>query len=295
MNFYALRVSLVASEPQLFDNQNMSKDIYTFEDAIHHAEERPPENEQKEKLYSIKVIVEDRSIGVMSGMVAKAKNFNGHDIEFKEYSVDDYPPLIWFWDREQQVILVEKKTNVFPTPNSACKAFISISNNIELAEMGLRVDIEPVLNESDSNFWEEYDKFDYVESVTFELIPPNLFGNTEKEMKEALNETSELTNANKITTIFENKDSKLNLKSDGWLKNLVSWCRKGGGNWRLRGRLSGHNKQLSNVKSEKTAKMIFMEGNITELQLENYGPEEILQILEIHRSEYDYHISKEEK
>ncbi len=35
--------------------------------------------------------------------------------------------------------------------------------------------IEPVLNEENQNFWEEYDKFDYVEAVTFELIPPNLF------------------------------------------------------------------------------------------------------------------------
>ncbi|HHS3346833.1 TPA: hypothetical protein ACTGGT_003626, partial [Vibrio cholerae] len=197
MNFYALRVSLVAAEPQLFIHQNMSKDIYAFENALSYAVNNPPENESGEILYSIKILIEGKDSGVMGGMVAKAKSINGHDLEFNEYSVDDYPPMVWLWDREQQVILLEKKTSVFSTPTAACKAFMSISNNIELAEIGLRVDIEPVLNEENQNFWEEYDKFDYVEAVTFELIPPNLFGNTEKEMKKALLDTAEGTNANK--------------------------------------------------------------------------------------------------
>ncbi|BCK33193.1 hypothetical protein VCSRO96_3013 [Vibrio cholerae] len=289
MNFYALRVSLVAAEPQLFIHQNMSKDIYAFENALSYAVNNPPENESGEILYSIKILIEGKDSGVMGGMVAKAKSINGHDLEFNEYSVDDYPPMVWLWDREQQVILLEKKTSVFSTPTAACKAFMSISNNIELAEIGLRVDIEPVLNEENQNFWEEYDKFDYVEAVTFELIPPNLFGNTEKEMKKALLDTAEGTNANKITTVFENKDSKLNLKSDGFLNNMIRWCRKGGGNWLLKGRLSGHRKQISQIKSEKTAKIVVMEGKgITELQLRNYGVEDIVQIVELYRPQYDY-------
>ncbi|HDZ9639197.1 TPA: hypothetical protein RU067_003309, partial [Vibrio cholerae] len=121
------------------------------------------------------------------------------------------------------------------------------------------------------------------------LIPPNLFGNTEKEMKKALLDTAEGTNANKITTVFENKDSKLNLKSDGFLNNMIRWCRKGGGNWLLKGRLSGHRKQISQIKSEKTAKIVVMEGKgITELQLRNYGVEDIVQIVELYRPQYDY-------
>ncbi len=231
----------------------------------------------------------------MAGMVAKAKILNGHDAEFKAFSVDDYPPMVWFWDRQQQVILLEKKTTVFQTATAACKAFSSITNNYILAEMGLRADIEPVLNESDNNFWHEYDKFECVESVTFELIPPNLFGNTEKEMKKALNDSQEVTNANKITTIFENKDTKLNLKSDGWLNNLVNWCRKGGGNWILRGRLSSHKKQLTDVKSERTAKIVMVEGQgITEIELQNYDADDVSCIIESCRSSYDYNLSGEE-
>ncbi|EJL6445802.1 hypothetical protein NMS18_003569, partial [Vibrio cholerae] len=115
MNFYALRVSLVAAEPQLFIHQNMSKDIYAFENALSYAVNNPPVNETGEILYSIKILIEGKGSGVMGGMVAKAKSINGHDLEFNEYSVDDYPPMVWLWDREQQVILLEKKTSVFST------------------------------------------------------------------------------------------------------------------------------------------------------------------------------------
>lgn len=225
----------------------------------------------------------------MAGIVAKAKVLNGHDAKFQEYSVDDFPPMIWLWDREQQTLLVEKKTAVFATAKAAGRAFQAIVNNIELAELNLRADIEPILNNNEHTFWQEYDKFEFVQSVSFDLIPPNLFGNTEKEMKKALNESAEITNANKITTTFENKDSKLKLKSESWLSNMINWCRKGGGHWSLKGQLQGNNKKIQTVHSEKTAKIVVMEGKgITEFDLTNYSPEDIVQILELYRPGYNY-------
>lgn len=289
MNFYALRVSLVAADPQLFINESMSKDILSFEDSLVHSVENPPQNEQGETICSIMIQVQGREEGVMAGIVSRAKALHGHDHEFNEFSVDDFPPMVWFWDRQQQVILVEKKTSVFSTPTAACKAFKKLSNNIELAEIGLRAEIEPVLNESDHSFWDEYDRFEFVESVSFELTPPNLFGETEKEMKKALKDTAENTNANKVTTTFENKDKQLNLKSEGWLNNMVNWCRKGGGHWLMKGRLLGHKKQLTSVKSEKTAKIVVMEGKgITEVTLSGYGPNDVKDILDLYRPRFQY-------
>ncbi|MGD1334996.1 hypothetical protein ACP6H1_21510 [Vibrio harveyi] len=289
MNFYALRVSLVAKEPQLFINENMSKDIYAFEDALRHSVTNPPQNEHSEVLFSLKVMIDGREEGVMAGMVAKAKSIIGHNADFKEYSVDDFPPMVWLWDREQQVILLEKKTSVFSTPVAACKAFQVLANNIELAEINLRAELEPVLNSIEHTFWNEYDKFDSVQSVKFELTPPNLFGHTQKEMKKALSETAENTNANKVITTFENKDSTLKLKSDGWLGNMVRWCRKGGGQWTLKGILSGHKSKLTSVRSERVAKIVTMQGKgITEVELRNYSAEDVAQILEVYRNEYDY-------
>ncbi|PML81496.1 hypothetical protein BCT23_13445 [Enterovibrio norvegicus] len=288
MNFYALRVSLVATEPQLFIGKNMSKDILSFEDALNHSVGEPPQNEQGHVLFSIKVSVYDRNTGAMAGMVAKAKSLHGHDSDFNEYSVDDYPPMVWFWDREQQVVLLEKKTTVFSTPTAACKAFEKIANNYELAMLGIRAEIEPVLNRNEQNFWDEYDKFEVVQSVTFELTPPNLFGETEKEMKKALNDTAKSTNANKVTAIFENKDKKLKLKNDSWVGNLISWCRKGGGHWSLKGHLHGKKTQMT-VKSEKTAKIVHMKGQgITEVTLTNYAPHDVKDIVELYRDDYRY-------
>ncbi|CAK3526225.1 MULTISPECIES: hypothetical protein [Vibrio] len=290
MNFYALRVSLVAMEPQLFVNKNMSEDIYAFEDALRYSEHSPPENEHNEKLFSLKIMIDGRDEGVMAGMVAKAKSLHGHDANFNEYSVDDFPPMVWLWDREQQVILVEKKTNVFSTPTAACKAFQSLANNIELAEINLRADITPVLNSTVHTFWEEYDRFESVQTVTFDLIPPNLFGNTEKEMKKALCDTTENTNANVIRTTFENKDSTLKLKSEGWLNNMVRWCRKGGGEWTLKGRLAGHKKKLTSVGSERVAKIVAMSGKgVTEIELSNYSAGDVVEVLSLYREKYDYH------
>lgn len=295
MNFYALRVSLVAKEPQLFVHKNMSDDIYAFEDALRYSVGNPPENEHKEKLFSLKVMIDGRNEGVMAGMVAKAKSLHGHDSDFKEFSMEDFPPMVWLWDREQQVILVEKKTSVFSSPTAACKAFQALSNNIELAEINLRADIEPVLNTSEHTFWEEYDKFDSIQSVKFELTPPNLFGNTEKEMKKALNDTAENTNANKIITTFENRDSTLKLKSDSWFGNMVRWCRKGGGQWKMKGILSGHKSKLTIVSSEKVAKVVTMTGKgITEIELINYSADDVVDILCAYRKEYDYHDDSED-
>lgn len=296
MNFYALRVSLVAGDPQLFIDENMSKDIISFENALYHSVDTPPKNEHGEYIYSVKVKVQEEGYGVLAGIVSKAKALHGHDKEFNRYSVDDFPPLVWFWDREQQVILVEKKTSVFSNPTAACKSFQKLSNNIVLAELGLRAEIEPVLNELDQGFWDEYDRFEFVESVSFELTPPNLFGDTEKEMKRVLKETAKNTNANKITTTFENTDKKLNLKSEGWLNNMVNWCRKGGGHWLMRGRLFGHKKQITNIESEKTAKIVVMEGKgITELTLSNYSIYDVKDIIELYRPKYQYEDTIEEQ
>ncbi len=288
MDFYALRVSLVAAEPQLFTNKNMSEDIYSFESAISHSVVNSPTNADNVKLYSINIMIKGHDEGVMAGIVAKAKSLHGHDSEFIEFIVDDFPPMVWIWDRQQQVILVEKKTSVLPTATAACKAFGTITNNIQLSRLGLRADIEPVLNNTENSFWEEYDKFEFVQSVLFELTPPNLFGETEKEMKKALNNTAQSTNANKITTKFENTDSKLNLKSEGLIGNMVNWCRKGGGNWLLKGRLAGREQRMGHVKSEKTAKIVVMEGGITEVTLENYNVDDIVQVIDLYRQQYHF-------
>ena len=53
-------------------------------------------------------------------------------------------------------------------------------------------------------------------------------------------------------------------------------------------RSRGDKYKTSDIKSEKTAKIITMNGNITELSLSNYSANDIKEILLTYRSEYEY-------
>lgn len=64
----------------------------------------------------------------------------------------------------------------------------------------------------------------------------------------------------------------------------------------MKGRLFGHKKQITSVKSEKTAKIVVMEGKgITEVMLSNYSANDIKDIIELYRPEYQYEDLIEDK
>ncbi|MEI6993953.1 hypothetical protein ACOIDJ_32995, partial [Klebsiella pneumoniae] len=70
------------------------------------------------------------------------------------------------------------------------------------------------------------------------------------------------TNANSITTSFENKDGNLKLANSSWASTLVDWVKDGGGSWFIKGRKTLKSKTTT-VSSNKTAKVILVEGDIT--------------------------------
>ncbi|WP_240700349.1 hypothetical protein [Vibrio sp. F13] len=295
MQMYTLRVSLAPQDPELFKRENKCKDVRSFERALLHAATHPQNANlaPSDAKYSLKVLVKPDNKGVMGGMVSKAKKLHGHDAEFNEYDVDDFPPLVWFWDLSEQVILVERKTSVFSSAMVAAKAFQKITNNIELAEVGLRAEIEPILDDGVNEFWSEYDNFEFVERIELELIPPNLFGDTEKSMKKALNNVSEQTNANKMKTVLENTDGKLKLSSDGWVGNAVRWIKKGGGSWKMWGKRSAKSSS-TNVSSNKSAKITVIEGELTEAQFIGYDSHDLAHLLSHLRPKYTYKDNNDE-
>ncbi|MBH0078991.1 hypothetical protein [Pseudoalteromonas sp. NZS11] len=293
MNMYTLRVSLLAQDKELFDQGSIPKEITWFEKALLEAATQVknsnsiPVNEKNEPKYSLKISVKPDSNNVMAGVVSKANKFHGHDAGFEEYDIDNYPPLIWIWDRVEQVLLVEKKANVFRTPNAVCKCFEKLANNIILAEIGLRVELKPVLDDAKCDFWSEYDNFEFVEKIEFELIPPNLFGETEQSMKDALNDITEQTNANHIKTTFENVSGKLKLSSKGWVNNAVRWIKKGGGDWKMWGRKVA-NSPVTDVSSYKSAKITFINGQLSEADLQGYDSTELAHLISHYQNEYTY-------
>ena len=221
----------------------------------------------------------------MAGVISKRSNVKLHDRDFEIHNEDNYPPVVWFWDREEQVILVENKPAVFSSATVAAKTFSSVSNNIVLAESGLRAHIHPKLIES--AFWETFESFKYVNEVRFNLAAPNMFGSTKKEIGDFLHEVVDETNASEFSPVFKNQDGNLNLKPSSWLNAMVDWVREGAGNWSIKGRNS-HKDRYKSISSKQRAKLLVIDGNITELELENYKPSDIAEIVGVLRSRYTY-------
>ncbi|XQF92788.1 hypothetical protein ACOBV9_17795 [Pseudoalteromonas espejiana] len=193
--------------------------------------------------------------------------------------------MIWLWDRSEQVILLENKRSVFSSANVAAKAFSKISNNLVLAERGVRAHVNP--KTVDSAFWDVFESFEYVSEVKFNLSAPNLFGSTKKEIGDFLHEVVDETNASEFSPVFKNPDGNLNLKPSSWLNAMVDWVKDGAGTWNIRGKRSLKDEYKS-IGSNTRAKLLVIDGNITELELENYRPEDVAEIIEMIRDRYTF-------
>lgn len=277
MDFYLLQVSLLPQNDDLFRKEH-KRDIREFEKALSYSS-------QHLESYSIKVIVYDEHSGAMAGAVSKKAEVNLHDRDFNPHQEENFPPVLWLWDREEQVILVEKRTGVFSSAESACKAFDTISNNIYLAEQQLRAHIFSKL--TDDAFWKSYNSFEYIHHVEFDLATPNLFGDTKEELGNFLKEVSNDTNASEFRPIFKNKDGFLSLKKSKWVNLLVDWVRDGGGSWIIKGKRN-HKSKITKLESKKRAKIISIEGKLDEIELEGYSAEDIKSILEVIRKKYTF-------
>lgn len=278
MELNVLLVSLLPKDDELFTAEGRKRDITLFENALDKAKERDDE-------YSIKVYVYDHENGYMAGVISKKSNVKYHDRDFEVHTEDNYPPVLWFWDRAEQAILVENKTAVFSSASVAAKTFSHLANNISLSESGFRAHVHPKLVES--AFWDTFNSFKYVSEVSFTLAAPNMFGSTKKEIGEFLHEVVDETNASEFTPIFKNPDGNLNLKPSKWLSAMIDWVKDGAGSWSIRGK-NNIKERYKPITSNQRAKILIINGHITELELENYKPHDVAEIVEMLRGRYTY-------
>ncbi|EQA3417247.1 hypothetical protein ACX1JO_000763 [Cronobacter dublinensis] len=289
MIFYALRVLMRPRDPDLFSKGTAEKDISHFEKAIEitaqklHSTSATPSVHNKSS-YTLKLSLKPTE-GVMAGVISRQQKIKGHDKDFREFDVDNYPPIVWIWDKEEQVLLVEKKTAVFKDPQQIAKAFEDLSNNNYLAQLGLRVFIEPCLEMED--FWSEYHNLQFIDKVSFTLVMPNIFGKTKQALSDDLRKIEKDTNANAVTTTFENRDGNLKLKSSHWASVLVDWVKDGGGSWLIKGRKTINSKSTT-VTSNQTAKIVLIEGEISEIELNGYSSSDIKDIIALHKERYTF-------
>lgn len=279
MNLNVLLVSLVPQSEELFVGAGKEKNIQIFESALESTSVRTDE-------YSLKIYIYDKVNGFMAGLISKKSKVSLHSKDFRAHEEDDFPPVVWFWDRKEQVILIENKTKVFANANIAAKAFEKISNNVQMIESGFRAHIHPKLEVT--AFWESYREFLYVNQVQFNLTAPNLFGDTKKEIGDFLHEVVNETNASEFSPLFKNTDGNLTLKPSKWLDAMIDWVAEGAGSWAIKGRRSLRD-HVSTASSNRSARIIRVTGNdITELQLENYSATDVQGIIEVFREKYTY-------
>jgi len=293
MQLYALRVLMRPRDPDLFSEGSAKKDIAPFEKAIEiaakelHLSSSTP-SVIKKLSYNLKLSIKP-SEGVMAGVISKQQKVKMHDKDFHKFDVDNYPPIVWMWDREEQVLLVERKTSVFKDAQQVAKAFEDLANNNYLAELGHRIFIEPCLDME--GFWSEYQKLQYIDKVSFTLITPNIFGKTKQALSDDLRVIQADTNANAVTTTFENKDGNLKLKSSHWASVFVDWVKDGGGSWLIKGRKTLKSRTTT-VSSNQSAKIVLIDGEISEIELEGYHASDIKEIIALHQKRYTFNNEK---
>jgi hypothetical protein len=125
------------------------------------------------------------------------------------------------------------------------------------------------------------------ERLRFTLAAPNMFGSTKKEIGEFLHEVVDETNASEFTPIFKNPDGNLNLKPSNWLGAMIDWVKDGAGSWTIKGR-NNIKERYKRINSNQRAKILIIDGHITELELENYKPNDVAEIVGMLRERYTY-------
>lgn len=222
---------------------------------------------------------------LLSAKLGKAKevkllDYDDDKKDFLDTERTSYPYVYLLWDRDEQVILIQKNTSVFQDYEAVLNSIEDHLNNL-LAEYELRVFVEPLTEKAD--FWRTIQMLKYIYEVTFELHMPNFLGETQKHLKEALETFREEYNATGVSTRISNPDGRLNiLESDPQTNTDLEWITKGGGSWSINGKKEGEKKKTKitstisrNIKTEETS-----------IELENYTVEEVIAILSFFKPEY---------
>jgi len=208
----------------------------------------------------------------------KIQKYDRQTKDFLEEKDTSYPFVYMLWDRDEQVILLEKKTTVFPKYENVLRSIEDHLNRL-LMDYGLSVSIVPIVEKR--NFWKYIYTYKFIYEICFKLYVPNLFGYTQKDLKELLESYKDKYNTMEILTQISNKNGHLRVvENDPEINRNLEWIEKGGGEWYITGKKSEKTKKVK-IKSTQDAKT-----TTTEVEFENYTAEEVKTIIESLRGEY---------
>jgi len=222
---------------------------------------------------------------LLSAKLGKAKemkllDYDDDKKDFLDMEYTSYPYVYLLWDRDEQVMLIERDTSVFRNYETVLNSIEDHLNNL-LAEYELRVFIEPLTEKAD--FWRTIQMFKYIYEVTFELHMPNFLGKTQGHLKEILKMFEEEYNATGVSTRISNPDGRLDIPEyDPQTNTNLEWITKGGGSWSISGKKEGR-KIRTKITSTKSQNIKTEE---TSIEFENYNAGEVIAILSVLRPNY---------
>ena len=164
-------------------------------------------------------------LGKMKGI----RKFNYDAGKFDEEKDVSHPYINFFWDRSQQVIIIEKNSSVFPEIDKLITSIEAHFNNI-LTSYELTVKLVPLTEMYD--FWKVMTEYEAVFEVRFELFMPNFLGRTNEAVKEFLTTFQADYNTSSLNITFKNAEGYLQIPTNNTaVIKILDWIAKGGGTW----------------------------------------------------------------
>lgn len=281
MRFWALTVSLLARDHDLFYEQGRERDPTLIPHAL---EEIAGANgsDSTDRLRIGRVI---KSEWNLLGLYARRETAHLYDEDFTRHDEPSYPPRVWVWDHSEQTLLVQLDTRVFFDAEAAARGFTSLLTPY-LAKHQVEVHIYPKVSEE--SFWNVTREFSSIQDVTFEYATPNLFGKTKAEMTEFLKMIRDSTNATVLTTKITNTDGHLHPKPEGAIARALDWIKDGGGRWSVRGRVTLGARPVTR-SSGKQASIFVLPDKTVAIKADGYTANDLVKIIDSLRNEYTFH------
>lgn len=258
MQFYLCHISIVPTvQKRLFKKEFDCSAIQLIEK---HLTQNPTYIAKDKKGFSnlyfgnFKLDKSGRLLSLELGKQKERKGSDYSDAHFTEKKTIDYPHIVLLWDFQEQTILIEKNTAVFPKIEIVIRSIQEHFNKlIESYEMNVFL----IPKTESGDFWRIINNFHVIYSISFELNQPNFFGESNPSVKEILECFKEETNALSVKTTIEHPRGNIKvLKTSKIIEKYLDWINKGGGTWTIRGK--------KNEKVKRRQKLVSTDNILTE-------------------------------
>lgn len=181
-----------------------------------------------------------------------------------EITESNYPYIYVIIDVKKQIVLLERKTSIYPNATAvknAFKAFVLTYNYSENYTFSMDEIIEL------SRFWNIISNSREIFELTLNLKSPNLFGGM-LTTNDLLKKTKETYNNDEIEIKFKNSKGKLKINRE--IDDAIKYAGSGGGSWKIT-RKRDDNMKKETLSSKSAIKIVEITGidNSEQLRFDN--------------------------